>query len=50
VTRVTYQALYEKVCQIANGFKKLGYKAGDRAIIYLPMSIEAVAVMQACAR
>jgi len=50
VTRVTYQALYEKVCQIANGFKKLGYKAGDRAIVYLPMSVEAVAVMQACAR
>ncbi len=50
VTRVTYQSLYEKVCQIANGFKKLGYKAGDRAIVYLPMSIEAVAVMQACAR
>ena len=50
VTQVTYQALYEKVCQIANGFKKLGYKAGDRAIVYLPMSVEAVAVMQACAR
>ena len=50
VTRVTYQALYEKVCQIANGFAKLGYKAGDRAIVYLPMSVEAVAVMQACAR
>ncbi len=50
VTRVTYQALYEKVCQIANGFKQLGCKAGDRVIIYLPMSIEAVAVMQACAR
>jgi acetyl-CoA synthetase len=50
VTRVTYQALYEKVCQIANGFKHLGYTAGDRVIIYLPMSVEAVAVMQACAR
>ena len=50
VTRVTYQALYEKVCQIANGFKQLGYKSGDRAVIYLPMSVEAVAVMQACAR
>jgi acetyl-CoA synthetase len=50
VTRVTYQALYEKVCQIANGFKQMGYQAGDRVIIYLPMSVEAVAVMQACAR
>jgi len=50
VTRVTYQELYEKVSQIANGFKQMGYKAGDRVIIYLPMSVEAVAVMQACAR
>lgn len=50
VTRVTYQALYEKVCQIANGFKQVGCKTGDRVIIYLPMSVEAVAVMQACAR
>jgi acetyl-CoA synthetase len=50
VTRVTYHALYERVCQIANGLKSLGYEAGDRAIIYLPMSVEAVACMQACAR
>ena len=50
VTKVTYQELYERVCQMANGLKSLGYKAGDRAIIYLPMSIEAVVAMQACAR
>lgn len=50
VTTVTYHQLFEKVCQIANGLKSLGYKSGDRAIIYLPMSIEAVACMQACAR
>lgn len=50
VTKVTYHELFERVCQIANGLKSLGYKAGDRAIIYLPMSVEAVACMQACAR
>ena len=50
VTRVTYQQLYERVCQFANGLKSLGYKTGERAIIYLPMSIEAVVAMQACAR
>jgi acetyl-CoA synthetase len=50
VTHITYRALYEKVCRLANGLKQLGYKAGDRAIIYMPMSIEAVAAMQACAR
>jgi acetyl-CoA synthetase len=50
VTPVTYRALYEKVCQFANGLTKLGYKAGERALIYMPMSIEVVVAMQACAR
>ena len=50
VQKVTYQQLYERVCQFANGLKSLGYKAGDRSIIYLPMSVEAVIAMQACAR
>ena len=50
VLKVTYQQLYERVCKFANGLKSLGYKAGDRSIIYLPMSIEAVVAMQACAR
>jgi acetyl-CoA synthetase len=38
------------VCQFANGIKALGFKKGERAIIYMPMSIEAVVAMQACAR
>ena len=50
VTKVSYQELYERVCQFANGLKKLGAKKGDRILIYLPMSIEAVVAMQACAR
>ena len=50
VTRVTYRELHERVCRLANAIKSLGYKAGDRSIIYLPMSIEAVVAMQACAR
>ena len=50
VTKVTYQALYHKVCQFANGLKSLGIKKGDRVIIYMPMSIEGVIAMQACAR
>ena len=50
VTKVTYRDLYKRVCRFANGLKSLGYKKGDRAIIYLPMSIEAVVAMQACAR
>jgi acetyl-CoA synthetase len=50
VTKVTYKQLYHRVCQFANGLKSLGIKTGDRVLIYLPMSIEAIVAMQACAR
>ena len=50
VTHVSYQALHDQVCQLANGIKSLGYKKGDRALIYMPMSVEGIAAMQACAR
>ena len=50
VTRVTYRDLYHRVCRFANGLKSLGIKKGDRGIIYMPMSIEGVIAMRACAR
>ncbi|MEO8739768.1 MAG: acetate--CoA ligase [Casimicrobiaceae bacterium] len=50
VTRVTYQDLYHQVCRFANGLKSVGIGKGDRVIIYMPMSIEGVVAMQACAR
>ncbi len=50
VTTVTYRDLHARVCRFANGLKALGYKKGDTAIVYMPMSIEAVVAMQACAR
>lgn len=50
VTKATYRELHQKVCQLANGLKSLGIKKGDRVIIYMAMSIEGVAAMQACAR
>ena len=50
VTRVTYRELYHRVCRFANGLKSLGIKKGDRVIVYMPMSIEGVVAMQACAR
>ena len=50
VTTITYRELHAKVCRFANALKKLGYAKGDRAIAYMPMSIEAVVAMQACAR
>jgi acetyl-CoA synthetase len=50
VTRINYRDLHTRVCQFANGLKSRGIKNGDRVIIYIPMSIEAVVAMQACAR
>ncbi len=50
VTRVTYKELLARVCKFANALKSLGVKKGDRVVIYLPMSIEGVVAMQACAR
>src|SRR3954469_7622137 len=50
VTRITYQALYKEVCRFANGLKAVGIRLGDRVLIYMPMSIQAVVAMQACAR
>jgi len=49
-TRVSYAQLLAKVCQIANALKARGVKKGDRVVIYMPMSVEGVAAMQACAR
>ena len=50
VSKVTYRELHKKVCQFANGLKSLGIKKGDRVVIYMPMSVEGVVAMQACAR
>ncbi|TFW34617.1 acetate--CoA ligase [Massilia horti] len=50
VTRVTYRELHERVCKFANGLKSRGIKKGDRVVIYMSMSVEGVAAMQACAR
>jgi acetyl-CoA synthetase len=49
-TKVTYQELHDRVCQLANALRKRGIKKGDRIIIYMPMSVEGVMAMQACAR
>ena len=50
VTRTSYSELLAKTCQIANGLKSLGVAKGDRVIIYISMSVDGVAAMQACAR
>ena len=50
IKTITYKDLYHKVCEFANGLKTINLDVGDRVIIYLPMTIEAVIAMQACAR
>ncbi len=50
VTKVTYKEMLERVSQFANALKAEGVKKGDRVIIYMPMTIEGIVAMQACAR
>lgn len=50
VTPVTYRDLLARVSRFANALKAKGVKKGDRVVIYMPMSIEGVVAMQACAR
>ena len=50
VTKVTYKELLARVSQFANALKAQGIQKGDRVIIYMPMTIEGVVAMQACAR
>ncbi len=46
----TYQELYQEVCKLSNGLKSLGVQKGDRICIYMPMIIESVVAILACAR
>ena len=50
VTNVTYKELHAKVCQLANTLRGMGIKKGDRVLVYMPMTVEGVVAMQACAR
>ena len=50
VTPVTYKELHAKVSQFASALKAMGIKKGDRVVIYMPMTVEGVVAMQACAR
>ena len=47
---ISYQELYEQVCQFANILKKLNVKKGTRVCIYMPMIPEAAFAMLACTR
>ena len=48
--KITYAQLKDEVSRLANGLKSRGVKKGDRVTIYMPMVVEAVYAMLACAR
>lgn len=48
--KISYQELLKLVCRFANGLKSLNVKKGDRVVIYMPLTIEGVVAMLACAR
>ena len=47
---ITYGQLYRMVCRFSNGLRSLGVGKGDRVVIYMPLTIEGVVSMLACAR
>ncbi|GHH69394.1 acetyl-coenzyme A synthetase [Promicromonospora soli] len=47
---VTYADLQQEVSRAANALTALGVRTGDRVVIYLPMLVESVVAMLACAR
>jgi len=47
---LTYRQLHAEVCKLANALKSLGVVKGDRVIVYLPHTPEAVMSLLACAR
>ena len=50
IVNVTYKELHAKVSQFASALKDMGIQKGDRVVIYMPMTIQGVIAMQACAR
>ncbi len=50
VRHVSYRELHADVCRFANSLTALGVKTGDRVVIYMPLTPEAIVAMHACAR
>ena len=48
--QITYGQLLDLVCRTANGLKSLGVTKGDRVVIYMPLNLEGVVSLLACAR
>ncbi|OUJ14172.1 acetate--CoA ligase [Acetobacter sp. DsW_063] len=47
---LTYRDLHAEVCRFANALRALGVQRGDRVAIHLPLVVEGVVAMLACAR
>ncbi|SMY37608.1 acetate--CoA ligase [Photobacterium andalusiense] len=47
---LTYNDLYQQVCQFANALKSQGVRKGDVVCLYMPMVAEAAIAMLACTR
>ncbi|MCY4140093.1 MAG: AMP-binding protein, partial [Rhodobacteraceae bacterium] len=47
---ISYRELHEQVCRLANVYKSLGVRKGDRIVLYMPMIPEAAYAMLASAR
>lgn len=47
---ITYSELLKKVNRLANGLKSLGIKKGDTVTVYMPLTLELITTMLACAR
>ena len=47
---LTYSQLHSEVIEMANALKTMGVTKGDRVTIYMPMIVEGITAMLACAR
>lgn len=47
---ITYRELHAEVCKLSNAMRGLGIQKGDRVCIYMPMILESIVSILACAR
>jgi acetyl-CoA synthetase len=48
--RLTYAGLLARVSRLANALRADGVRPGDRVVIYMPLTLEGIIAMLACAR
>ncbi|WP_299367061.1 acetate--CoA ligase [Winogradskyella sp.] len=49
-TKITFNQLHHEVAKLAGGLETLGLQKGDTCVIYMPMILQALYAMLACAR